>query len=102
MVSVPVSPRGGGGDPRVAQTQSCARAGKRDPAACRGVLRSGRSPKMMYRLVCDLAGDGIPVSMTCRLLGFSKQAFDRWTTGPVTDREGDGAALVDAASELQC
>lgn len=29
---------------------------------------------MMYPLVLDLAGDGIPVVVTCRVLGFSKQA----------------------------
>jgi putative transposase len=30
---------------------------------------------MMYRLVRDLAAEGIPVAVTCRVLGFSKQAF---------------------------
>ena len=30
---------------------------------------------MMYPLVLDLAADGIPVAVTCRVLGFSKQAF---------------------------
>jgi putative transposase len=30
---------------------------------------------MMYPLVLDLAADGIPVTVTCRVLGFSKQAF---------------------------
>ena len=33
------------------------------------------APKMMYPLVLDLAADGIPVAVTCRVLGFSKQAF---------------------------
>ena len=42
---------------------------------------------MMYPLVGDLTADGIPVVMTCRVLGCSKQAYDRWRAGPVTDRE---------------
>ena len=53
---------------------------------------------MMYPLVCDLAGDGIPVTMTCRVLGFSKQAFYRWKTDPVTDREWDDAHLINNAA----
>jgi hypothetical protein len=31
---------------------------------------------MMYPLVLDLAAEQIPVAVTCRVLGFSKQAFD--------------------------
>lgn len=30
---------------------------------------------MTYPLVGDLAADGIPVAVTCRVLGFSKQAY---------------------------
>jgi len=30
---------------------------------------------MMYPLVRDLAADGIPVAVTCRVLGFTTQAF---------------------------
>ena len=30
---------------------------------------------MMFPLVLDLAADGIPVVVTCRVLGFSKQGF---------------------------
>ncbi len=33
---------------------------------------------MMYPLVLDLAADQIPVAVTCRVLGFSKQAFYKW------------------------
>ncbi len=33
---------------------------------------------MMYPLVDDLAVDGIPVAVTCRVLGFSKQAYYHW------------------------
>jgi transposase-like protein len=38
-------------------------------------LARGDLPKMRYPLVLDLAADGIPVAVTCRVLGFSKQAF---------------------------
>ena len=41
-------------------------------------LRPGDRPKMSYPLVLDLAADGIPVAVTCRVLGFSKQAFYAW------------------------
>ncbi len=33
---------------------------------------------MMYPLVLDLAADGVPVAVTCRMLGLSKQAFYQW------------------------
>jgi transposase InsO family protein len=55
---------------------------------------------MMYPLVCDLVGDGISVTMTCRVLGFSKQAFYKWKSDPVTDREWDDAHLINAAMDI--
>jgi transposase InsO family protein len=55
---------------------------------------------MMYPLVCDLAGDGIPVAVTCRVLGFSKQAFYKWRAAPVTARDWADAHLIDAALEI--
>ena len=30
---------------------------------------------MIYPLVLEIAGDGIPVSVTCQVLGLSKQVF---------------------------
>ena len=30
---------------------------------------------MTYPVVADLARDGIPVSLSCRVLGFSRQAY---------------------------
>jgi hypothetical protein len=38
-----------------------------------------------FPLVLDLAADGIPVAVTCRVLGFSKQAFYQWKASPITD-----------------
>ncbi|WP_413468253.1 IS3 family transposase [Kocuria marina] len=57
-------------------------------------------PKMMFPLVLDLAADGIPVAVTCRILGFSKQAFYQWRAHPVTDRDWDDAHLIDAAMTI--
>ena len=33
---------------------------------------------MMYPLVLELAADGVPVTVTCRVLSFSKQAFEEF------------------------
>ena len=55
---------------------------------------------MMYPLVQELAVDGIPVTLTCRVLGFSKQAFYKWQANPVTDREWADAHLINAALDV--
>jgi transposase InsO family protein len=51
---------------------------------------------MMFPLVRDLAADGIPVAVTCRVLGFSKQSFYRWKANPVCRRDWDDAHLINA------
>jgi putative transposase len=58
---------------------------------------------MMFPLVLDLAADPIhkiPVAVTCRVLGFSKQAFYRWRAQPVTQRDWDDAHLINAAVDI--
>ena len=55
---------------------------------------------MTYPLVEDLAADGIPVAVTCRVLGFSKQAFYAWKRSPVSRRDVDDAHLIDAALDI--
>ena len=55
---------------------------------------------MSYPLVRDLAFDGIPVKVTCRVLGFSTQAFYQWWAQPVSDRDWSEAHLVDAARAI--
>ena len=55
---------------------------------------------MRYPLVLDLAADGVPVAVTCRVLGFSKQAFYAWRKGPVSRRDWDDAHLVNAALDI--
>jgi transposase InsO family protein len=42
---------------------------------------------MMYPLVRELAVDGIPVTVTCRVLNLARQPYYRWLAAPVTDAE---------------
>ncbi|MFK4760137.1 IS3 family transposase [Microbacterium sp. ZW T5_45] len=44
-------------------------------------------PKMTYPLVTELAADGIPVAVTCRVLQLSRQPYYRWLANPVTESE---------------
>ncbi|WP_396137058.1 hypothetical protein [Blastococcus goldschmidtiae] len=55
---------------------------------------------MMYPLVQNLAADKIPVAVTCRVLGFSKQAFYKWQANPVSQRDWDDAHLINAAIDI--
>jgi putative transposase len=55
---------------------------------------------MMFPLVADLAADSIPVAVTCRVLGFSKQAFSPWRADPLSQRDWDDAQLINAAVDL--
>lgn len=55
---------------------------------------------MMLPLVRELAADRIPVAVTCRVLGFSKQAFFKWRAAPISQRDGDNAHLTNAAVDL--
>src|SRR3712207_8309616 len=55
---------------------------------------------MMYPLVQELAADSIPVVVTCRVLGFSKQAFYKWQAAPVSQRDWDDAHLINAAIDI--
>jgi transposase InsO family protein len=55
---------------------------------------------MSYPLVRELAADGIPVAVTCRVLGFSKQAYYKWRKNPVSSRVWSDAHLVEAARRI--
>jgi transposase InsO family protein len=55
---------------------------------------------MTYPLVLDLAADGVPVAVTCRVLGFSRQAFYAWKRDPVSQRDWDDAHLINAALDV--
>jgi putative transposase len=54
----------------------------------------------MYPLVQELAADKIPVVVTCRVLGFSTQAFYKWQATPVSQRDWDDAHLINAAIDI--
>lgn len=55
---------------------------------------------MSYPLVGELGEDGIPVTVTCRVLKIARQPYYRWLASPVTDAELEAAyranALFDA------
>jgi transposase InsO family protein len=59
---------------------------------------------MIYPLVRDLAAPDapvrVPVAVTCRVLGFSTQAFYQWKRVPVSGRDWDDAHLTNAAVDL--
>jgi putative transposase len=56
---------------------------------------------MTCPLVLDLAADGIPVAVTCRVLGFSRQAFCAWREDRVSQRDWDEAHLINAALDIR-
>ena len=51
---------------------------------------------MSYPPVRDLAGDGIPVTVTCRVLRLSRAPYYRWLACPVTALEVRQAYLANA------
>lgn len=55
---------------------------------------------MIYPLVLELAAEGIPVVVTCRVLGFSPQAYYKWRADPVSRRDWDDAHLVNRAFDI--
>ncbi|MGW5437130.1 IS3 family transposase [Nocardia asteroides] len=63
-------------------------------------LSQANLPKMIYPLVRELAADGVPVAVTCRVLKIARQPYYRWLADPVTAADLDHAyranALFDA------
>lgn len=59
---------------------------------------------MMYPLVRELAATGapvrVPVAVTCRVLGFSRQAYYAWLAEPISRRDLQDAYLTNAALDL--
>ena len=51
---------------------------------------------MMYPLVRELAADGIPVTVTCRVLQLPRQPYYRWLADPVPARDREQAYLATA------
>ncbi|MFI5593981.1 IS3 family transposase [Amycolatopsis sp. NPDC051758] len=67
-------------------------------------LAQGNLPKIAFPLVRELAAAGapvrVPVAVTCRVLGFSRQAYYQWCSSPVSQRDFDDAHLINAALEI--
>ncbi|MEV5303530.1 IS3 family transposase [Amycolatopsis methanolica] len=67
-------------------------------------LAQGNLPKIAFPLVRDLAAAGspvrVPVAVTCRVLGISRQAYYQWCAAPVSQRDFDDAHLINAALEI--
>ena len=55
---------------------------------------------MMYPLVGDLTVEGIPITVSCRVLGFSTTAYHAWRRSPVSQRDWDDAHLINAAMDV--
>jgi putative transposase len=51
---------------------------------------------MIFPVVRDLAGDGIPVTVTCRVLKLCRQQYYRWLDQPFTEAELDEAYVANA------
>jgi putative transposase len=51
---------------------------------------------MIYPLVRELAVDGIPVAVTCRVLTIARRPYYRWLGSPVTDAGLEEAYLANA------
>ncbi|MEV7033711.1 IS3 family transposase [Streptomyces sp. NPDC093272] len=47
-------------------------------------LSQAHLPKRIYPLVKELAADGMPVAVTCRVLKLARQPYYRWLAKPVT------------------
>ncbi|MFB6514201.1 IS3 family transposase [Streptomyces virginiae] len=48
-------------------------------------LAGALAGKRIYPLVKELAGDGVPVTVTCRVLKLARQPYYRWLDKPVAD-----------------
>ncbi|MGW2785053.1 IS3 family transposase [Streptomyces populi] len=59
-------------------------------------LSQAHLPKRIYPLVKEPAGDGMPVTVTCRVLKLAGQPYYRWLERPVTDAEFEQAARANA------
>ncbi|MGE0307232.1 MAG: IS3 family transposase [Acidimicrobiia bacterium] len=62
-------------------------------------LSQANLPKMKFPLVRELAVDGIPVTVTCRVLKLCRAQYYRWLDMPITDAELDEAWTANAIFE---
>ena len=75
--------------------------GERDPQARLGLLRPGeRAPKIGFRLVRELAADGIDVAVACRVLRVSRSGYYEWLTRPASARAVADAQLGETIARV--
>ena len=55
---------------------------------------------MTYPLVRELAAEGVPVAVTCRVLKFSKQGYFKWLQAPCSRRDYENAYLTNAILDV--
>ena len=55
---------------------------------------------MKFPLVRELVNEGFPVGQTCGVLGFGRQAFDKWARNPISQRDWDDAHLANELFDL--
>ena len=55
---------------------------------------------MTYPLVRELAAQGVPVAVTCRVLKFSKQGYFKWLQAPCSRRDYENAYLTNAIVDV--
>ncbi|PIE25764.1 MAG: hypothetical protein CSA58_12690 [Micrococcales bacterium] len=55
---------------------------------------------MIYPVVCELAADGVPVAVTCRVLEVSTWGYYEWTSRPASDLAWEQAHLMQAIREV--
>jgi putative transposase len=85
---------------REARNGSSSSSKKPRSCAARSGISAGTSTQVIYPLVLDLGTDGVPVMVTCRVLGFSTQGFYKWRKAPLTQRDWDDAHLINAALDI--
>ena len=55
---------------------------------------------MIYPLVEELKAEGVRVTTSCRVLGFSPQGFYKWRKDPCSDRDRADAELVNVMLDI--
>ena len=55
---------------------------------------------MKFPLVRELAAEGIPVAVTCRVLKITKQGYFKWRAKPLSNRDLDNAYVLNAAVDI--
>ncbi len=55
---------------------------------------------LLFRLVHEMAADGIPVAVACRVLNVSTSGFYEWRDRPPSDRAVADADLVETITDI--